>query len=50
MTRIMSWAALIFGLLYFFLPLAGMIEFSMKMRRGGYCFDGYGKGMGGAGF
>jgi len=41
MTRILSWAALILGLLYFFLPLAGMVEFSMKMRRGVYSFDAY---------
>ena len=43
MTRILSWAALILGLLYFFLPLAGMVEFSMKMRRGVYSFDAYRK-------
>ncbi|MBK8438657.1 MAG: ABC transporter permease [Rhodobacter sp.] len=41
MIRFLSWSALIFGLLYFFLPLAGMVEFSMKMRRGVYSFDAY---------
>lgn len=41
MTKAFSWAALIFGLLYFFLPLAGMTEFSLKMRRGVYSFDAY---------
>ncbi len=41
MTRLLAWAALLFGLLYFFLPLAGMTEFSMKMRRGVYSFDAY---------
>lgn len=43
MTRVFAWAALIFGLLYFFLPLAGMTEFSLKMRRGEYSFDAYAK-------
>ncbi|MGV8954585.1 MAG: ABC transporter permease [Cypionkella sp.] len=46
MTRILSWAALIFGLLYFLLPLAGMVEFSMKMRRGVYSLDAYAKVLG----
>jgi putative spermidine/putrescine transport system permease protein len=41
MTRILSWGALILGLLYFFLPLAGRVVFSMKMRRGVYSFDAY---------
>ena len=41
MTKIFSWVALIFGLLYFLLPLAGMAEFSLKMRRGVYSFDAY---------
>ncbi len=43
MNRLFSWIALIFGLLYFFLPLAGMTEFSMKMRRGVYSLDAYKK-------
>ncbi len=41
MTRLAAWSALIFGLLYFFLPLAGMTEFSLKMRRGVYSLDAY---------
>ena len=41
MTRFFAWSALIFGLLYFFLPLAGMVEFSLKMRRGVYSLDAY---------
>ena len=32
--RIAGWAALIFGLLYFILPLAGLFEFSLRARRG----------------
>ncbi|MFZ1467626.1 MAG: ABC transporter permease [Paracoccaceae bacterium] len=43
MIRFLSWSALVFGLLYFFLPLAGMVEFSLKMRRGVYSFDAYAK-------
>ena len=41
MMRLMSWAALIFGLLIFILPLIGMTEFSLKMRRGVYSLDAY---------
>jgi putative spermidine/putrescine transport system permease protein len=43
MMRVFSWIALTFGLLYFLLPLAGMTEFSLKMRRGVYSFDAYAK-------
>lgn len=39
--RIAGWAALIFGLLYFFVPLGGLFEFSLKARRGVYSFDAY---------
>ena len=46
MNRLFSWIALIFGMLYFFLPLAGMTEFSMKMRRGVYSLDAYKKVLG----
>ncbi|MCM2471946.1 ABC transporter permease [Rhizobium sp. CG5] len=46
MTRIWSWGALLFGLLYFFLPLIGMTNFSLKMRRGEYSFDAYAKVLG----
>ena len=42
-TRITGWAALIFGLLYFFVPLGGLFEFSLKARRGVYSFDAYAK-------
>lgn len=41
MTRLWSWGALAFGLIYFLLPLVGMTEFSLKMRRGVYSFDAY---------
>jgi len=43
MTRLWSWGALAFGLVYFTLPLVGMTEFSLKMRRGEYSFDAYAK-------
>ncbi|MCD1618472.1 ABC transporter permease [Salipiger marinus] len=41
MTRAASWAILLLGLTYFILPLLGMIEFSLSMRRGEYSFDAY---------
>ncbi|MBA3908413.1 MAG: spermidine/putrescine ABC transporter permease [Rhodobacter sp.] len=41
MTRFFAWSALLFGSLYFLLPLVGMTEFSLKMRRGEYSFDAY---------
>ena len=41
MKRLWAWAALVFGLLYFILPLIGMTNFSLKMRRGEYSFDAY---------
>ncbi|EEW26062.1 ABC transporter permease [Rhodobacter ferrooxidans] len=43
MTKLWSWGALLFGLVYFTLPLIGMTEFSLKMRRGEYSFDAYAK-------
>jgi putative spermidine/putrescine transport system permease protein len=43
MKRLWAWAALIVGLLYFILPLIGMTNFSLKMRRGAYSFDAYAK-------
>ena len=43
MNRLWSWAALLFGMTYFILPLIGMAVFSMKMRRGEYSFDAYAK-------
>jgi len=39
--RFWAWVALTFGLLYFFLPLIGTLEFSLRMRRGEYSFDAY---------
>lgn len=41
MSRIFAWVALLFGLFYFFLPLLGMTEFSLRMRRGVYSLDAY---------
>lgn len=41
MKRLWAWAALIVGLLYFILPLIGMTNFSLKMRRGEYSLDAY---------
>jgi putative spermidine/putrescine transport system permease protein len=41
MMRLMSWAALIGGCLFFLLPLLGMAEFSLRMRRGVYSLDAY---------
>ncbi len=46
MMRVLSWIVLILGLLYFILPLAGMAEFSLKMRRGVYSLDAYAKVLG----
>ena len=46
MTRLWSWGALLIGLAYFILPLVGMTEFSLKMRRGEYSFDAYAKVLG----
>jgi putative spermidine/putrescine transport system permease protein len=43
MSRFFSWVALLFGLGYFLLPLVGMTEFSLKMRRGVYSLDAYRK-------
>ncbi|MER5171278.1 ABC transporter permease [Thioclava sp. GXIMD2076] len=41
MTKAASWAIMILGILYFVLPLWGMVEFSLSMRRGVYSFDAY---------
>ncbi len=43
MKKFWAWLALFAGLLYFALPLIGMTEFSLKMRRGEYSFDAYAK-------
>ena len=41
MTRFAAWAAIIFGCLYFLMPMIGMTEFSLSMRRGVYSLDAY---------
>lgn len=41
MIRLLSWLALLFGVIYFLIPLYGMTEFSLRMRRGEYSFDAY---------
>ena len=46
MKRFFAWGALVFGLLYFALPLIGMTNFSLKMRRAEYSFDAYAKVLG----
>mgnify|MGYP003382383733 CR=1 FL=1 len=43
MKKLWAWIALAVGLIYFILPLVGMTEFSLKMRRGVYSFDAYAK-------
>lgn len=50
MKKLWAWGALAFGLLYFILPLVGMTNFSLKMRRGEYSFDAYAKVLGDAQF
>ena len=41
MTRFFAWTAFLLGILFFLMPLVGMTEFSLKMRRGEYSFDAY---------
>ena len=41
MKRVWAWAAIVIAAVYFFLPLVGMLEFSLKMRRGEYSLDAY---------
>jgi putative spermidine/putrescine transport system permease protein len=41
MKRFVAWTALLLGSLIFILPLIGMTEFSLSMRRGVYSFDAY---------
>ncbi len=41
MTKVWSWLALAVGLIYFFVPLIGTLEFSLRMRRGEYSLDAY---------
>ncbi len=40
-SRLWAWLALGVGLIYFFLPLIGTFEFSLRMRRGVWSFDAY---------
>lgn len=39
--RFWSFVAVALGGLYFLLPLAGMVDFSMRMKRGEYSFEAY---------
>jgi len=39
--RIWAWGFFLFGVAFFALPLVGMTEFSLSMRRGEYSFDAY---------
>ncbi|ADZ71509.1 ABC transporter permease [Polymorphum gilvum] len=41
MTRFFAWGTLLLGCVFFALPLVGMTEFSLKMRRGVYSLDAY---------
>ena len=41
MMRFVAWGTLLLGCLFFLLPLVGMTEFSLKMRRGVYSLDAY---------
>jgi putative spermidine/putrescine transport system permease protein len=42
-TKIWAWGAFLIGAVFFALPLIGMTEFSLRMRRGEYSFDAYAK-------
>jgi putative spermidine/putrescine transport system permease protein len=39
--RIGAWIAIAIGAIYFFVPLLGTLEFSLRMRRDAYSFDAY---------
>jgi putative spermidine/putrescine transport system permease protein len=39
--RLWSWLIFGFGAIYFFVPLVGMFEFSLRARRGEYSFQAY---------
>lgn len=41
MSRFLAWGAFLLGMIYFVLPLWGMTEFSLRMRRDAYSFDAY---------
>ena len=40
-SKIGAWAALIFGALYFIVPLLATFEFSLRLKRGEYSFEAY---------
>ncbi|HEY0276011.1 MAG TPA: ABC transporter permease subunit [Paenirhodobacter sp.] len=41
MKKAASWAMLLLGMVYFILPLIGMVEFSLSMKRGEHSFEAY---------
>ncbi|MFT3689257.1 ABC transporter permease [Paenirhodobacter sp.] len=41
MKKAAAWSILILGMLYFILPLIGMVEFSLSMKRGIYSLEAY---------
>lgn len=41
MTRVWAWLCFAIGMIYFFVPLIGTVEFSLRMRRGVYSLDAY---------
>ena len=41
MNRVLSWAAFLFGALYFLVPLIATLEFSLRMERGRYSLKAY---------
>ncbi|MFO1091302.1 MAG: ABC transporter permease [Hyphomicrobiales bacterium] len=41
LARLSSWITFLLGMLFFFLPLIGTFEFSLRARRGVYSFDAY---------
>ncbi len=41
MKRVWSWIIFALGMAFFFLPLIGTLEFSLRMRRGEYSLDAY---------
>jgi len=49
-TRALAWTAFGLGALYFALPLWGMTEFSLRMRRDAYSLDAYASVLGNAEF
>ncbi|MFB9951743.1 ABC transporter permease [Rhizobium puerariae] len=40
-SRALAWFAIAIGCIYFFVPLIGTFEFSLRMRRGEYSLDAY---------